>query len=106
VKDKKACRYPAKHAKPDGLSEAALDYGAPVEVSVRSAKDGLSKLLEMVAHGHEVVITSDGEPRAKLIPYRMKTKKFKVDWELLKSIPAKPGPSSDELIRGERDSRP
>jgi len=40
------------------------------EVSVREAKDQLSSLLQRAAAGEEVVITSDGEPKAMLVRYR------------------------------------
>ncbi len=36
-------------------------------ISVRSAKAHLSALLELVASGTEVTITSDGKPKAKLV---------------------------------------
>lgn len=40
------------------------------EVSVREAKDQLSALLQRVAAGEEIVITSDGEPKAMLVRHR------------------------------------
>ncbi len=40
------------------------------EVSVREAKDLLSSLLQRAAAGEEIVITSDGEPKAMLVRYR------------------------------------
>ena len=39
-------------------------------VSVREAKDQLSSLLQRAAAGEEVIITSDGEPRAMLVRFR------------------------------------
>jgi prevent-host-death family protein len=36
-------------------------------VTVRDAKAHLSALLEWVASGHELTITSDGKPKAKLV---------------------------------------
>lgn len=36
-------------------------------ISVRSAKAHLSALLELVASGREITITSDGRPKAKLV---------------------------------------
>jgi prevent-host-death family protein len=39
-------------------------------VSVREAKDQLSALLAQVAAGEEIVITSDGEPKAMLVRHR------------------------------------
>ncbi|MSU49805.1 MAG: type II toxin-antitoxin system prevent-host-death family antitoxin [Opitutus sp.] len=39
-------------------------------VSVREAKDQLSGLLQRAAAGEEIIITSDGEPKAMLVRYR------------------------------------
>ncbi len=36
-------------------------------ISVRAAKAHLSALLELVAGGREITITSDGKPKARLI---------------------------------------
>jgi prevent-host-death family protein len=104
----KSKKYPAAAGKADQLAEASVaGYGVPARVNVRAAKDRLSNLLELAAQGHEVIITSDGEPKAKLISYRMKPKKFRVDWALLRSAPVKPGARrAEEIIREERDSRP
>jgi prevent-host-death family protein len=73
---------------------------------VRAAKDNLTSLLEEASRGHEIIITSDGRPKAKLVLVEMKRKKFKVDWELLHSMPVTPGPTAEEIIREERDGRP
>lgn len=40
------------------------------EVSVREAKDQLSSLLQRAEAGEEIVITSDGEPKAMLVRFR------------------------------------
>lgn len=40
------------------------------EVSVREAKDQLSALLQRAEAGEEIVITSDGEPKAMLVRFR------------------------------------
>jgi len=42
--------------------------GVGLSVPVRAAKAKLSALLEMVAGGQEVTITSDGKPKAVLSP--------------------------------------
>lgn len=42
--------------------------GAPV--NVHEAKTHLSRLLERVEDGEEIVISRNGEPVAKLVPYR------------------------------------
>lgn len=40
------------------------------EVSVREAKDQMSALLQRAEAGEEIVITSDGEPKAMLVRFR------------------------------------
>jgi prevent-host-death family protein len=40
-----------------------------MEVDVHEAKTDLSRLLERVAMGEEVIIAKDGKPVAKLVPY-------------------------------------
>lgn len=40
------------------------------EVSVREAKDQLSALLQRAAAGEEIVVTSDGQPKAMLVRFR------------------------------------
>ena len=83
-----------------------MQEAAPRQINVRAAKDSLSSLLEEASRGHEIIITSDGQPKAKLVPMQTKRKRFKVDWELLKAAKPSPGPSAQELIRAERDGRP
>lgn len=85
----------------------AREAPAPLIINVRAAKDQLSSLLEHAANGHEVVITSDGLPKAKLVPIRSTRKPFRVDWALLGTVPARAGAkSADELVREDRDGRP
>jgi prevent-host-death family protein len=74
---------------------------------VRAAKDSLSSLLEKAAQGLEVIITSDGEPKAKLVPFKRVRKKFRVDWQLLNSTNVHlDALTSEELVRADRDGRP
>lgn len=49
------------------LREAVALPGIGLAIPVRAAKAKLSALLEMVASGQEVTITSDGTPKARLI---------------------------------------
>ena len=75
-------------------------------VNVRAAKDQLSSLLEEAASGNVVVITSDGQPKARLVPVRPRRQPFHVDWQLLRSMPLPHGvPSAEELVREDRDGR-
>ncbi len=104
---KKTTKYP--NPKPGGAAEALRETAvleSPLTINVRAAKDSLSSLLERAAQGLETIITSDGKPKAKLVPVEKKRKPFRVDWELLRSIPIRKGArSSEDLIREERDSR-
>jgi prevent-host-death family protein len=67
MKAKKTITYKkSKVSEPSVLRESAVaDWGRIV--SVRDAKAHLSALLEWVAAGHELTITSDGQPKAKLV---------------------------------------
>ncbi|MDI1248275.1 MAG: type II toxin-antitoxin system prevent-host-death family antitoxin [Lacunisphaera sp.] len=56
---------------PQQIREAAAAYGIKRDVvSVREAKDQLSGLLQRAARGEQIVITSDGEPKAMIVRYR------------------------------------
>lgn len=104
---RKTFTYPPARAEAMVLSEAApaLEEAETV-VNVRAAKDQLSSLLEQAAHGNEVIITSDGLPKAKLVPVRPRRQPFRVDWGLLRSMPLlTAGPSIEELVREDRDGR-
>src|SRR5262245_3495122 len=104
---RKTFKYPpAKSQSGARLKDAAVLETSTL-INVRAAKDQLSSLLEQAAQGSEVIITSDGQPKAKLVPFKARRKRFKVDWELLRSMPLKPGsPTAEEILREERDGRP
>lgn len=89
------------------LRDAAVAEWGRV-VTVRDAKAHLSALLEWVAAGHELTITSDGQPKAKLVSASAAKprKMFTGMGEYLMNQPIHRGPSAEEIIRGERDSRP
>ena len=78
-------------------------------ISVRAAKAHLSGLLEEVAAGREVVITSDGVPKARLVPMTAgsQRKPFSGTREHLKTMPKwkKGDLTADEIIRADRDGR-
>ena len=89
------------------LKEAASSLAErELVVNVRAAKDQLSSLLEEAASGNVVVITSDGQPKARLVPMRPRRQPFRVDWKLLRSMPLQRGvPTAEELVREDRDGR-
>ncbi|MCO5050813.1 MAG: type II toxin-antitoxin system prevent-host-death family antitoxin [Verrucomicrobiae bacterium] len=93
---------------PAALSEAVALPGVGLTIPVRAAKAKLSALLEMVASGQEVTITSDGKPKAVLSPVgrRAAQKVFTGMGDHLKSMPMQTkGPFADEIVRTDRDGR-
>jgi prevent-host-death family protein len=92
---------------PMALREAVALPGIGLSIPVRAAKAKLSALLEMVAGGQEVTITSDGKPKARLVRAETKPRKvFTGTWERLKKMPMQvEGPFAEEIIRADRDGR-
>jgi len=89
------------------VREIAPLAGVGLTISVRAAKAHLSGLLDEVAAGREIVITSDGVPKARLVPMTQRTRKvFTGTREHLKTMPPwRGGPTADEIIREDRDAR-
>jgi prevent-host-death family protein len=90
------------------MRETVALPGMGLSIPVRAAKAKLSALLELVAGGQEVTITSDGKPKAVLLPVaRHKPRKvFGGTWERLKEMPMQTeGPWAEEIIRADRDGR-
>jgi prevent-host-death family protein len=93
---------------PVTLREAVVLPGVGLSIPVRAAKAKLSALLELVAGGQEVTITSDGVPKAVLSPIakREQRKVFTGTWEHLKKMPPwRGGATAEEIIRADRDGR-
>jgi prevent-host-death family protein len=98
----------AESSGPMVMREAIALPGMGLTISVRAAKAKLSALLELVAGGQEVTITSDGKPKAVLLPVgKLKARKvFTGTWEHLKKMSMQTeGPFADEIIRADRDGR-
>lgn len=74
------------------------------EVSVREAKDQLSSLLQRAEAGEEIVITSDGEPKAMLVRHRPMVggKPWQSLADFRATLPMTP--DSTPMIREMRDS--
>lgn len=109
MKEKRITKYPEHKTAAMELREAIALPGVGFSIPVRVAKAKLSALLELVAGGQEVTITSDGVPKAVLSPVtrREERKVFTGTWEHLKKMPPwRGGPTAEEIIREERDSRP
>ena len=90
------------------VQEIAPLPGVGAAISVRSAKAHLSGLLDLVAAGREVVITSDGVPKARLVPMEggAQRRPFLGSREHLKTMPPwRGGPTAEEIVREDRDAR-
>lgn len=108
MKAKTIIKYPAIKPQALELREAVAMPGVGLTIPVRAAKAKLSALLEMVAGGREVTITSDGVPKAVLSPVgKHKVRKvFAGMGDHLKSMPMQTkGPFADEVVRADRDGR-
>jgi prevent-host-death family protein len=100
-------RYPESKSQPAFLRETGAAAAINPFVSVRDAKSHLSELLEWVSGGREITITSAGKPKARLVavPPEPPRKLFGGMGEFLAEQPVHLGPTADELIREDRDSR-
>jgi prevent-host-death family protein len=100
-------KYGVSKSRPMVLKEMAVGLGIDEIINVRLAKAHLSALLEWVASGHEITITSDGKPKAKLVGVTQATgqKVFQGMGAFLSRQPIHGGPSAEEVIREDRDSR-
>lgn len=90
---------------PEQIREAAAAYGIRRDVvAVREAKDQLSALLQRAARGEQIVITSDGEPKAMIVRYRPMLRGK--PWQSLKAFrdTMPMTPDSTPAIRADRDS--
>ena len=99
---------PSGTTSPLMLKETVAMPGIGLTIPVRAAKAKLSALLELVAGGAQVTITSDGKPKAVLSPVgRQKGRKvFTGTLAHLKTMPMQTeGPFADEIIRADRDGR-
>ena len=71
VKTRTSRPYPEPKSSVRAIKEAAAAYGIRRDVvTVREAKDRLSSLLQRAAMGEEIVITSDGKPKAMIVRFR------------------------------------
>lgn len=104
----KTPQVPAATPEPLILKESVVMEGVGLTMPVRAAKARLSALLELVASGTQVTITSGGQPKAVLRPVEAAREElgFEPAWDLLESVPLQTeGPFSEDLIRADRDGR-
>jgi prevent-host-death family protein len=73
--------------------------------NVRTAKAKLSEFLARAAAGEEIVITSDGKPKAKLVGIPAVHTRYRVNRRLLTATAGRTGTPAEVLIRLDRDSR-
>lgn len=99
---KKTTKQPATSA--GVLNDAVTVAELGITFPVRIAKAKLSALLELVASGQEVVITSDGEPKARLvgIQQRERGKVFTGMGDFLLKQPIHRGMSAEEAVNWTR----
>ncbi len=104
----KTTQHPKTTPEPLILKESVVVEGVGLTMPVPAAKARLSALLELVASGTQVTITSDGQPKAGLRPVEAAREElgFEPAWDLLESVSTQTeGPFSEELIRADRDGR-
>jgi prevent-host-death family protein len=103
----KTLKYPSHRPEPVVLKEIAVAPGIGEVISVRSAKAHLSALLDLVAGGREITITSDGKPKAKLVKAetRERGKVFQGMGDYLMKQPIHRGMSAEEAVNLDRDAR-
>lgn len=108
MKTKTSGKWPKSEPQSLVLKETMTMPDLGLAIPVRAAKAKLSALLELVSAGQEVTITSDGVPKAVLSPVKPKSgrKVFTGMGDFLMKQPVHGGPSAEELIREDRDSRP
>lgn len=99
---KKTTKQPPASAAVLNDAVAVADLG--ITFPVRIAKAKLSALLELVASGQEVVITSDGEPKARLvgIKQRERGKVFTGMGDYLLKQPIHRGMTAEEAVNWTR----
>ena len=110
MKEKTVTYKSSKISEPMVLRDSAamgLESALGRVVSVRDAKAHLSALLEWVAGGHELTITSDGLPKARLVSVEeAKPRKiFQGMGEYLSKQRIHRGLSADEAVNQDRDAR-
>jgi antitoxin (DNA-binding transcriptional repressor) of toxin-antitoxin stability system len=73
--------------------------------TLRTAKARLSELLERAAAGEEIVITSSGLPKARIVGLGAAAPPFRVNRRLLRATRKRPLRTAEALVREERDAR-
>ena len=107
MKEERSAKY--KESKPASLElrEVATMPDVGLVIPLRAAKAKLSALLELVASGQRITVTSGGVPKVVLSPATADAgrKPFTGMGDFLLSQPVHGGPSAEELVREDRDGR-
>jgi prevent-host-death family protein len=106
MKAKKVAYKTVKRSEPAVLRDAVVAEWGRV-VTVRDAKAHLSALLEWVAAGHELTITSDGQPKARLVSATAAKprKVFQGMGDYLSKQPVHRGMSAEDAVNIDRAAR-
>jgi prevent-host-death family protein len=109
MKRKRSAKWPVspETTAPTLMKETVAMPQIGLTIPIRAAKAKLSALLEFVAQGQQVTITSDGLPKAVISPVTAGhgRKAFTGMGELLRRQPVHGGPSAEEVVREDRDAR-
>ena len=107
MKKGKSLVYSKRPAEPPSVLREGATMVSEGMVTVRDAKAHLSALLDWVAGGHALTITSDGKPKARLVSVQPipPRKVFQGMGNSLLKQPVHGGSSAEELIREDRDGR-
>ncbi|MGZ4965368.1 MAG: type II toxin-antitoxin system Phd/YefM family antitoxin [Limisphaerales bacterium] len=107
MKTKQSAKYKISEPVTLELKEVATMPEVGLVIPLRAAKAKLSALLELVASGQRITITSAGVPKVVLTPASAEAgrKPFMGMGDFLLSQRVHGGPSSEELVREDRDSR-
>ena len=102
-----AAKYPESKSSAFVLNEAVTMPDVGLTIPVRVAKAKLSALLELVAGGQEITITSGGKPKAVLSPVgsHQARKVFTGMGDYLMLQPVHGGPGAEVIVREDRDGR-
>ena len=90
------------------LQEITVVPGIGKTIGVRAAKAHLSALLDLAEQGQDITVTSGGKPKAVIAsPAKLQPRKrfSGAAAHLAKMPPWRGGPTADEIIREDRDSR-
>ena len=107
MKEERSAKY--KESKPAALElrEVATMPDVGLVIPLRAAKAKLSALLELVASGQRITVTSGGVPKVVLSPATADAgrKPFSGMGDFLLSQRVHGGPSAEELVREDRNGR-